>query len=131
MVSAILYSHKDPLVISERLGQELESCSKWLVDNKLSLRLGNTESILFGSKIKLKKIKDFSVTCSGQAIINTKPVKYLSYVGKELSGEATANEVINKVSDRKRKAQVLVSAGVFFDIFHAENIMLFHDSVSF
>ena len=57
--SAILYSHKDPRVISERLGQELESCSKWLVDNKLSLHLGKTESILFGSKRKLKKIKDF------------------------------------------------------------------------
>ena len=57
--SAILYSHKDPRVISERLGQELESCSKWLVDNKLPLRLGKTESILFGSKRKLKKIKDF------------------------------------------------------------------------
>ena len=27
--SAILYSHKKPRVISERLGQELESCSKW------------------------------------------------------------------------------------------------------
>ena len=27
--SAILYSHKNPRVISERLGQELESCSKW------------------------------------------------------------------------------------------------------
>ena len=57
--SAILYSHKDPRVISERLGQELESCSKWLVDNKLSLHLGKTESILFGSKRKLKKVKDF------------------------------------------------------------------------
>ena len=48
-------------MISERLGQELESCSKWLVDNKLSLHLGKTESILFGSKRKLKKIKDFFV----------------------------------------------------------------------
>ena len=57
--SAILYSHKDPRVISERLGQELESCSKWLMDNKLSLHLGKTESILFGSKRKLKKINDF------------------------------------------------------------------------
>ena len=57
--SAILYSHKDPRVISERLGQELESCSKWLMDNKLSLHLGKTESILFRSKRKLKKIKYF------------------------------------------------------------------------
>ena len=56
---AILYSHKDPRVISERLGQALESCSKWLVDNKLSLHLGKTESILFGSKRKLNKITYF------------------------------------------------------------------------
>ena len=63
--SAILYSHRDPRVISGRLGQELESRSKWLEDNKLSLHLGKTESILFGSKRKLKKVKDFSVTCNG------------------------------------------------------------------
>ena len=56
--SAILYSHTDPRVISETLGQELESCSKWLVDNKLTLHLGKTESIPFGSQRKLKKIKD-------------------------------------------------------------------------
>ena len=40
--SAILCSHKDLGVISERLGQELELCSKQLVDNKLSLSLGKT-----------------------------------------------------------------------------------------
>ena len=34
--SAILYSHKDPKVISEKLGLELEMCSKWLTDNTLS-----------------------------------------------------------------------------------------------
>ena len=38
--SAILYSHKDPKVISEKLGFELEMCSKWLIDNKLSLHMG-------------------------------------------------------------------------------------------
>ena len=51
--SAILFSHKDPDIISNVLGTELESCSKWLVDNKLSLHLGKTECILFGSKRKL------------------------------------------------------------------------------
>ena len=101
--SAILYSHKDPRVISERLGQELESCSKWLVDNKLSLHLGKTESILFGSKRKLKKIKDFFVTCNGQTINNQKSVKYLGVMlDQELSGEAIANEVIKKVNARLR-----------------------------
>ena len=38
--SAIWYSHKDPKVISEKLGLELEMRSKWLIDNKLSLHMG-------------------------------------------------------------------------------------------
>ena len=40
--STILFSHRDPQVISKKLGKELESCSNWLVDNKLSLHLGKT-----------------------------------------------------------------------------------------
>ena len=101
--SAILYSHKSHGWFPERLDQELESCSKWLVDNKLSLHLSKTESILFGSKRKLKKIKDFFVTCNGQTINNKKSVKYLGVMlDQELSGEAIANEVIKKVNARLR-----------------------------
>ena len=66
--SAILYSHKDPKVISEKLGFELEMCSKWLIDNKLSLHMGKTECILFGSKRKLRKVSDFSIECNGHTI---------------------------------------------------------------
>ena len=55
--SAILFSHKEVNVISDRLGKELRSCSNWLIDNKLSLHLGKTECILFGSKGILVKIK--------------------------------------------------------------------------
>ena len=33
--------------ISQKLGEELESCNEWLVDNKLSVHLGKTKSILF------------------------------------------------------------------------------------
>ena len=37
-------------VISQKLGTELESRRKWLINNKLSLHLGKTGTILFGSK---------------------------------------------------------------------------------
>ena len=57
--STILFSHKDPDQMAHKLGKVLESCSDWLVDNKLSLHLGKTECILFGSERKLKKVKDF------------------------------------------------------------------------
>jgi len=74
--STILFSHKDPQVISKKLGKELESCSNWLVDNKLSLHLGKTkdlysrtiqilgktECILIGSKCKLKRVSNFQVS---------------------------------------------------------------------
>ena len=45
--STILFAHKDPDQIANKLGKVLESCSEWLVDNKLSLHLGKTECILF------------------------------------------------------------------------------------
>lgn len=44
---------RNPNNISNVLGKELKNNSKWLVYNKLSLHLGKTECILFGSKRKL------------------------------------------------------------------------------
>ena len=52
-------------------------CSKWLVDNKLSLHMGKTECIIFGSKRKLRKINNFSVECNGHTIKAQRSVKYL------------------------------------------------------
>ena len=75
--SAILYSNKDPWVISDKLGLELEMCSKWLVDNKFSLHMGKIEYIIFGSKQKLRKINTFSVECNGHTIKAQHLVKYL------------------------------------------------------
>ena len=52
------------------LSEELESCRKWLMDNNLSLHLGKTESILFGSKKKIKNIESFEVRCGEEIIKN-------------------------------------------------------------
>jgi hypothetical protein len=99
--SAIIYSHKNLSVIKSTLGQELESCSKWLVDNKLSLHLGKTECILFGSKRKIKKSEDFSIQCHDKIIKSQKSVKYLGHVlDSDLSGETCINDIIKKVNSR-------------------------------
>ena len=45
--STLIVSGSDPQTIADMLSEELESCKKWLTDNKLSLHLGKTESILF------------------------------------------------------------------------------------
>ena len=73
--STIIFSHKDPDVISKKLGKELESCSHWLVDNKLSLHLGKTECIIFGPKRKLKKVKEFKIQCNGHVIYSQSKIK--------------------------------------------------------
>ena len=53
--SALIVSDKDPIKIGQQLSKNLSSCNKWLVDNKLSLHMGKTELILFGTKRKLSK----------------------------------------------------------------------------
>lgn len=52
--NGILEAGKHISEIESILSSDLELISEWLVDNKLSLHLGKTESILFGSKPKLR-----------------------------------------------------------------------------
>ena len=61
--SALLFAHRDAEVISKCLSGELSKCKSWLVDNRLSLHVGKTEALLFGTKRRLKGV-DFRVdTC--------------------------------------------------------------------
>ena len=75
--SAIIFCHKNPDFISEKLFTVLKQCSNWLVDNNLLLHLGKTECILFGSKKKLTNVQDFHIECNGHTIHFIEKVKYL------------------------------------------------------
>ena len=61
--SAIIYSGKDPQYVATYLSTELGKCKQWLIDNRLSLHVGKTESILFSSTRRLKQAGVFQVTC--------------------------------------------------------------------
>ena len=61
--SAILAADKSLSNIETVLQNKLEIVSEWLVDNKISLHLGKTESILFGSRPRLKSQSVLSFTC--------------------------------------------------------------------
>ena len=99
--SAILFPHKNPDVLSNKLGKVLESCSSWLVDNKLSLHLGKTECMLFGPRKKLRKITNFQVVCNGHVIKATDKVKYLGLsIDSLLNGESIVSSIIQKVNAR-------------------------------
>ena len=57
--SALIFSHKDPTYIASHLSAQLASCRTWLTDNRLSLHVGKTESILFGSSRRLRRVSNY------------------------------------------------------------------------
>ena len=99
--SAILFAHQDPNLVSQKVGKVMESCSTWLVDNKLSLHLGKTECKIFGSKTKLKRVNSFSVRCGDHNIASQETVKYFGLtIDNILPGEGIVNGIIQKVNSR-------------------------------
>ena len=99
--SALFFAHEDPTVITERLSAELTNCKKWLVDNKLSLHVGKTECLLFGSKSKLKKVDNFQVSCEGRAVQRVYQVKYLGvFLDASLAGSAHFHHVLKSCVGR-------------------------------
>jgi len=99
--SALLVPGRDVSEIEKRLGTELNSLSTWLVDNKLSLHLGKTESILFGTKKRLRKINKLKINCNGHEVEAHTSVKYLgAELDQSLSGENMGNNVIQKGNSR-------------------------------
>ena len=99
--SVILVYDKDPNVISQKLAEDLKTCNEWLIDNKLSLHVGKTECILFGSSRKLKSVKNFEVHYDGKVIVGQKSVKYLGVVlDQNLSGQSMFLQVLSKVNNK-------------------------------
>ena len=99
--SALLFSHRDSTVIAERLSIELTACKKWLVDNRLSLHVGKTESILFGSGRKLKRVGSFTVYCDGMPVQRNFEVKYLGVLlDDSLSGSAHVSNMLKSCMGR-------------------------------
>ena len=71
--SALLLSGKNPDVIAERLSVELSTCKRWLVDNKLSLHVGKTECLLFGSRKRLKSVENSVFSVMGLLFNESRP----------------------------------------------------------
>ena len=63
--SALLIRGKNIIDIDQKLSEELAKLNVWLIDNKLSLHLGKTESLLFASTRKLKQQKFLRISCDG------------------------------------------------------------------
>ena len=87
--SALLTSGKDVSEIEGVLSRELESLIEWLEENRLSLHLGKTQSILFGSKKRLRTSNKLHVICNGSDIEPDVEVTYLVVnLDQSLSGSS-------------------------------------------
>jgi len=112
--SALVVSGSDPREIEHRLSLELASLNVWLEENKLSLHLGKTESILFASKKRLGKIDEMSVSCNDVDINAKSSVKYLGVtLDQDMSGTTMGTSVIKKVNS---KIKFLYRKRVFFGV---------------
>ena len=99
--SALIYAHKDPKLIGEHLSLQLTSCQRWLIDNRLSLHVGKTEAILFGTGRRLKRAEGFEVTCDGAAVKQVTSVKYLGVILNScMDGKAHAENVLRQCAGR-------------------------------
>tara|TARA_B110000881_G_C18495777_1_gene474172 strand:- start:132 stop:1001 length:870 start_codon:yes stop_codon:yes gene_type:complete len=99
--SVILVSDKDSRVVSQALSNDLRSCNNWLIDNELSLHVGKTECILFGSHARLKKASDFNIMYNGQTICSQDSINYLGVtIDQTLSGDNMIDDLVKKVTGR-------------------------------
>ena len=95
--SALLVSGKDICEIEQKLQFNLENVSQWLINNKLSLHLGKTESILYGSRSKLNNERDMVIKVKDEFIKPQKSVKYLgAHLDQCLSGISMSENVMKK-----------------------------------
>ena len=103
--SALLISGENRMQVEQALSSELTKIRTWLTDNKLSLHLGKTESILFGSNHSLRKVNknDFKVRVDDIVISSKEEITYLGCVlDNKLTGETMATNVIKRVNQRTR-----------------------------
>ena len=99
--SALLVSDRSQLEVEKALSSELGKISTWLADNKLSLHLGKTESILFGSNYNLSKADGLKVKVGDSIITQKDEITYLgSILEANLSGDKMASKVVKKVNQR-------------------------------
>ena len=79
--TVIYFSHKNALVIQNKLSEDCDLIYSWLDTNDLivNLKPGKTESMLFGTakRINMLQINDFEVRINDHIINNTFSYKYL------------------------------------------------------
>ena len=101
--SCLTVTHKDVKYIEETLNNNLSSLCDWLVDNKLSIHLGKTESILFGTRNSLNKTNLVNIKYESQNIEQKQKVKYLGIIlDDNLTGKSMVDSILTKINAKLR-----------------------------
>ena len=110
--STLLVSGKNPAVIQNTLSIELNAIRGWLEENKLSIHLGKTESILIASKIRLARTDSLKISCGSVDIESKSKITYLGLTfDNDMSFSSMGNSVIKKVN---AKLKFLYRKSAFF-----------------
>ena len=110
--STLLVSGKNPAVIQNTLSIELNAIRGWLEENKLSIHLGKTESILIASKIRLARADRLKISSGSVAIESKSKITYLGLTfDNDMSFSYMGNSVIKKVN---AKLKFLYRKSAFF-----------------
>ena len=87
--------------LDSQLINELGKCKQWLDDNKLSLHVGKTECLLFGSKRRLKGAENFHIHCDGTSVERKFCVKYLGVtLDTNMNGSAHVGNLMKVCAGR-------------------------------
>ena len=102
--TSLSFSSKNILTINERVNEDLKCLKIWLAGNKLSINVAKTNSLVIGSRKKLKDIQcpltiKPSFAISGEEISIIEHTKYLGVqMDQYMNRENHINHVIKKIS---------------------------------
>ena len=101
--TCLVFQRKNVKDIKKQLNEDFLNICDWFGDNKLSIHFGEdkTNSILFTSKHKIKKLQKLEIIYNNIRIKQHSRVIYLGCILEEtMSGESMAHKVISKVNAR-------------------------------
>ena len=99
--TCLTFQHENLKEIEDQLNWNFSRLCDWFIDNKLSIHLGEdkTKSILFGTKLNIKRARPLNIAHGNVKIKQYTKVTYLGCIlDKSLSGESMALHVLNKIS---------------------------------
>ena len=89
--TCLTFQHENVKTIEDQLNLNFSSLCDWFIDSKLSIHLSEdkTKSILFGTKVNIKRAEPSNIVYGNVKIKQSTKVTYLSCILDEfLSGES-------------------------------------------